>query len=67
MNNDLKLFSFSICLCRKLGLRTVDLIVLTSLDQLLLIMQTKLTFYKTSYLNEVNRTEPYPSASVSQV
>jgi hypothetical protein len=34
---------------------TVDLSVLTSLNRLLLIMQTLLTiFYKTSYLNEVN-------------
>jgi hypothetical protein len=40
-------------------LSTVDLLVPTSLDQLLFISQTLLLFYKTSYLNEeVNRTEP---------
>jgi hypothetical protein len=33
-------------------LSTVDLLVLTSLDQLLLIMQTLLSFNKTSFLNE---------------
>jgi hypothetical protein len=40
-------------------------LVLTSLDQLFLIMQTLFTFYKMScYLNEeVNRTEPSPSVS----
>jgi hypothetical protein len=38
---------------------------LTSLDQLLLILQTLFPFLKTSYLNEeVNRTEPSLSASV---
>jgi hypothetical protein len=47
-------------------LSTVDLLVLTSLDQLLLIVQTHyLHFYKTSYPNEeVNCTEPSPSVSV---
>jgi hypothetical protein len=42
-------------------LSTVDLLVLTSLDQLLLILQTFFLFYKTSYLiEEVNHTEPSP-------
>jgi hypothetical protein len=47
-------------------LSTVDLLVLTSLDQLLFTLQTLLTlFYKTSYLNkESNRTEPSPPISV---
>jgi hypothetical protein len=47
-------------------LSTVDLLVLTSLDQLLVILQTTFTFFsKTRYLNkEVNRTEPSPSVSV---
>jgi hypothetical protein len=40
-------------------------IVLTSLDRLLLIMQTLFTLYKASYHEEVNRTEPSPSVSVS--
>jgi hypothetical protein len=31
---------------------TIDLIVLTSLEQLLFIMQTSFTFYKTNYLKE---------------
>jgi hypothetical protein len=45
-------------------LSTVDLLALTSLDQLLLTQQI-LFFYKTSYLNEeVNCTEPSPSVSV---
>jgi hypothetical protein len=46
-------------------LSTVDLLVLTSLDWLLLTMQTLFTFfYKTSYLNEeVNGTEQSPSVS----
>jgi hypothetical protein len=41
-------------------------LTLTSLDHLLLRMQTLITFfYKTGYLNEeVNRTEPSPSVSV---
>jgi len=46
---------------------TVDLLVLTSLDQLLLIMKILSTylFYKTSYLNEeVNCTKPSPSVSI---
>jgi hypothetical protein len=35
------------------------------LDQLLLILKTLFTFfYKTSYPNEVNRSEPSPSVSV---
>ena len=45
-------------------LSAVDLLVLTSLDQLLLILANAF-FYKTSCLNEeVNRTEPSPSVSV---
>ncbi len=40
-------------------LSTVDLLALTSLDNLLLIMQTLFSFYKICYLNEeVNGTEP---------
>ncbi len=43
---------------------TVDLLVLTSSDQLLLI-QEKILFFKTSFLNEeVNRTELSPSVRV---
>ncbi len=47
-------------------LSTVDLLEQTSLDQLLLIMQTLFTFdTKTTYLNEeVKCTEPSPSVSV---
>ncbi len=46
-------------------LRIVDLLVLASLDQLLLIMDTILTFFYKSYLNEeVNRIEPSLSVSV---
>ncbi len=42
-------------------LSTFDLLVLTSLDQLLLTLQT---LHKTSYLNEeVNCTEPFLSVS----
>ncbi len=43
-------------------LSTVDLLVLTSLDQVLLILQT-FTFLQTSY-EEVNCTEPSSSVSV---
>jgi hypothetical protein len=32
---------------------------LTHLDQLLLLLRTLFTFYKTSYPNEINRTEPF--------
>jgi len=47
------------------GLSTDDLLVLSSLDQLLLILSTLFTFCKTVYLNEeVKGTEPSPSASV---
>jgi hypothetical protein len=43
---------------------TVDLLVLTSLGQLLLILKV-LFIYKTSYLNEeVNCTKPSPSVRV---
>jgi hypothetical protein len=46
-------------------LSTVDLLVLTSLDQLLLILETLFTFNNTSYLNEeVNCTKPSPSVGV---
>jgi hypothetical protein len=49
---------------RRGRLSTVDPLVLTSLDQPLLILKMSL-FYKASYLNnEVNRTEPSPSVSV---
>jgi len=49
-------------------LNTVDLGVLTSLDQPLLIQQTFLLNYKVSYLKEeVNCTEPSPSVSVPWV
>ncbi len=47
------------------GFGSVDLTVLTSSDQLLVIMQALFTFYQTSYLNEeANRTEPAPSVGV---
>ncbi len=43
----------------------MDLLVLTSLDQLLLVLKTLFSFLKTSYINkEVSRTEPSPSVSV---
>jgi hypothetical protein len=46
-------------------LSTVVLLVQSSLDELLLILPTLFTRYKTSYLNEeVNRTKPSPSVSV---
>jgi hypothetical protein len=46
-------------------LSTVDLLVLTSLDQLLLIVDIIYLLYKTSYFNEeVNCTEPSPSVSI---
>ncbi len=46
-------------------LSTVDLLVLTNLDQLLLILQTLFNFYTTTHLNEeVNRTEFFLSVSV---
>jgi hypothetical protein len=37
---------------RRGRLSTVDLLVPTSLDHMLLILRTLFTFYKTSYLNE---------------
>jgi len=41
------------------SLSTVDLLVLSSLDWMLLISKTLFTFYQTSYLNEeANHTEP---------
>jgi hypothetical protein len=41
------------------------LLVLITIDQLLFIMKTLVTFYKTSYHNEeINRNEPSPSISV---
>jgi hypothetical protein len=46
-------------------LSTVDLLVLTSLDQLILILPTSYTFFKTSYLNEeAYCTKPFNSVSV---
>jgi hypothetical protein len=46
-------------------LSTVDLLVISGSDQLLLLMQALFTFNKTNCLNqEVNRTEPSPSFSV---
>jgi hypothetical protein len=50
-------------------LNTVDLLVLTSLDKLLLILKINFfLFYKTSYLNKkVNHAEPSPSVRVSWV
>ena len=46
-------------------LSAIDLLVLTSLEELLLILQTLFTFYETSYLNEeVNYAEPFPTVSV---
>jgi hypothetical protein len=51
--------------CERERLSTVDLLVLTSIIQLLLVMSTSITFYKISYINEeVNRTEPSLSVSV---
>jgi hypothetical protein len=48
------------------GLSTPDLLVQTSLDQLVFIIKLLFDFvYKTRYLNEeVNCTEPPPSVSV---
>jgi hypothetical protein len=41
------------------NLSTVDLLVLSSLDWMLLISKTLFTFYQRSYINEeVNRTKP---------
>jgi len=49
-------------------LNTVALLVSASLDQLLLMSQTYLHFYKTSCRNEeANPTEPSPSVSISLV
>jgi hypothetical protein len=46
-------------------LSTVDSLVITSLDQLLVILNTLFTFYKTRYLNEeVSSTEPSPLVDV---
>jgi hypothetical protein len=46
-------------------LSTIDLLVLTSLDQHFLILQEFLLFYKTTYLNvDVHHTEPSASVSV---
>ncbi len=46
-------------------LSTVDLLILSGLDQLLFILKTLFTFYKTSVPNEgVNRTETSLSFSV---
>ncbi len=40
----------------------VDLLVLTSLDQLIFILSKLLPFYETIYLKEeVNCTEPFPT------
>jgi len=48
-----------------MNVRTVDLLVLTSYNQLVLIFKYHLLFYKTSYPNgEVNCTEPSLSVSV---
>jgi hypothetical protein len=45
------------------GISSIDLIVLISSDQLLLILKTSVLFH-TSYLKEeVNGTEPSPSVS----
>ncbi len=45
--------------------RTVDLLVLTSLEELLCYCKHYLLFYKTSYLiEEVNSTKPSPSLSL---
>ncbi len=47
-------------------LSAVDLLVLTSLDQLFIYIENIINlFYKTSYLNEeVNCTEPFPLVSI---
>ncbi len=48
-----------------MGYSTIDLLVPTSLYELLLTMQTLYTFLQISYFNEeVNFTEPSPSISV---
>jgi len=45
-------------------LGTIDLLVLTSLNKLL-VLKTLISIYKTGDLNEeVNRTEPFPLVSV---
>ncbi len=55
-------------LTKREGFGSVDLTVLTSLDQLLVIMQALFTFYITSYLNEeTNRSEPSPSVRVPRL
>jgi hypothetical protein len=51
--------------CCRGRLSTVDLLVLTSLDQLLFYWKYLTFFQKTSYPNqEVNGTEPSPSVSI---
>jgi hypothetical protein len=45
---------------------TVDLLVVTCSDQLLLILENIFIFHKTSYLNgEVNRTDPFPPVQLT--
>ncbi len=47
---------------------TIDLLVLTNLDQLILVLNIFFLFYKTSYLNkEVNCTEPSTSERVPRL
>ncbi len=49
------------------GLSTVDLLELTSLDELDKLKMLFTFLYKTSYINEeVNCTVPFPSASIPQ-
>jgi len=50
-------------------LSTVDLLVLTSLDQILILLEILFTFfYKTSYpTEEINCTQPAPSVSIPLV
>ncbi len=48
-------------------LSKVDLLELTSLDQLLLRMQTLFTVTKRLFNEEVNRTEPFPLSKASLV
>jgi hypothetical protein len=46
-------------------LSTIDLLVQTNLDHLIVLMKILFTFFYKKYLNEeVNCTEPFPSVSI---
>jgi hypothetical protein len=50
---------------RRESLRTVDLLVLSNIDQILFTMNILFTFLQTSYLNEeVICRDPFPEASI---